>query len=78
MSKTALKICIEVLSLPRETRAEIAHRLLVSLEDERSSPEIEDAWKTEAEQRYKNVKSGKTSVRDAKRAMRDARKKLAK
>ena len=78
MSKTTLKICIEVLSLPREARAEIAHRLLVSLEDERSSPEIEDAWKTEAEQRYKNVKSGKTSVRDAKRAVRDARKKLAK
>lgn len=78
MSKTALKICIEVLSLPREARAEIAHRLLVSLEDERSSTEIEDTWKTEAEQRYKSVKSGKTSVRDAKRAMRDARKKLAK
>ena len=73
MSKTALKICIEVLSLPREARAEIAHRLLVSLEDERSSTEIEDAWKTEAEQRYKSVKSGKTSVRDAKLAMRDAR-----
>ncbi len=78
MSKTALKICIEVLSLPREARAEIAHRLLVSLEDERSSPEIEDAWKVEAERRYKNVKSGKTTVRDAKRAVREAKKKLAK
>lgn len=78
MSKTALKICIEVLSLPREARAEIAHRLLVSLEDESSSPEIEDAWKAEGERRYKNVKAGKTSVRDAKQAMRDARKKLVK
>ncbi len=78
MSKTALKICIEVLSLPRDARAEIAHRLLVSLEDERSSPGIEDAWKDEAERRYKNVKSGRTTVRDAKRAVRDAKKKLAK
>ena len=78
MSKTSLKICIEVLSLPREARAEIAHRLLVSLEDKSSSSEIEDAWKVEAERRHRNVKAGKTAVRDAKRAVRDAKKKLVK
>ena len=78
MSTTALKICVEVLSLPREARAEIAHRLLVSLEHERTSPEIEDAWKDEAERRFKRLKAGKSTTRDAKRAVSAARKKLAK
>ena len=78
MSATALKICVEVLSLPRAARAEIAHRLLVSLENDRSSTDIEDAWKDEAERRFKRLKAGKSTVRDAKRAVGEARKKLSK
>ena len=74
MSTTALKICVEALSLPRQARAELAHRLLVSLEDEPVSAEIEDAWKDAAEERFENLKKGKTTVRDAKQAVRDARK----
>ena len=78
MSTAALKICVEVLSLPREDRAEIAHRLLVSLERERTSPGIEDAWKEEAERRFRRLRSGRSSTRDAKQAVGAARKKLAK
>lgn len=78
MSKTVLKICVEALSLPRKARAEIAHRLLVSLENEHSSPNAEEAWKEEAERRFKNLKAGKSTARNGKRAVRDARKKLAK
>ena len=78
MSTTALKICVEVLSLPREARAEIAHRLLVSLERERTSPAIEDAWKEEAERRFRRLKAGKSTTRDARQAVGAARKKLAK
>jgi putative addiction module component (TIGR02574 family) len=78
MSTSALKICIEVLSLPRDARAEIAHRLLVSLEKDRSSTDIEDAWKDEAERRFKRLKAGKSSTRDAKRAVGEVRKKLSK
>jgi putative addiction module component (TIGR02574 family) len=78
MSTSALKICIEVLSLPRDARAEIAHRLLVSLEKDRSSTDIEDAWKDEAERRFKRLKAGKSTTRDAKRAVGEARKKLSK
>ena len=78
MITSALKICIEVLSLPRDARAEIAHRLLVSLEKDRSSTDIEDAWKDEAERRFKRLKAGKSTARDAKRAVGEARKKLSK
>ena len=78
MSTTALKICVEALSLPKQARAELAHRLLVSLEDEPVKPEIEDAWKETAERRFENLKKGKTTARDARQAVRDARKRLAK
>lgn len=77
MSTTALKICVEALSLPRQVRAELAHRLLVSLEDEPVKAGIEDAWKEAAEQRFEKLKKGKTTVREAKQAVRDARKRLA-
>jgi hypothetical protein len=50
MSTTTLKICVEALSLPRQARADLAHRLLVSLEEEPVKPEVEDAWKDLAEQ----------------------------
>lgn len=78
MSTTALKICVEALSLPRQARAELAHRLLVSLEDEPVKPDVEEAWKATAEQRYDKLKVGKTTARDAMQAVRDARKRLAK
>lgn len=78
MSTTTLKICVEALSLPRRERAELAHRLLVSLEDSPANAEVEDAWKSLAEERYANLKKGKTTARDAKQAVRNARKILAK
>ncbi len=78
MSTATLKICVEALSLPRQARAELAHRLLVSLEDEPVKPEVEEAWKATGEQRYEKLKVGKTTARDAKQAVRDARKRLAK
>lgn len=78
MSTTALKICVEALSLPKHARAELVHRLLVSLEDEPVKPEVEEAWKDVAEQRFENLKKGKTTARDAKQAVREARKQLAK
>ena len=51
MSTTALKICIELLSLPRDARTEIAHRLLVSLEKDKPDSKAEQAWKTEIRRR---------------------------
>ena len=78
MSITAQKICIDVLSLPRKSRAEIAHRLLVSLDEQPTTAMIEAEWKATAQRRFANVKAGKTTCRDAKEAIRDARKKFRK
>jgi putative addiction module component (TIGR02574 family) len=78
MSITAQRICIDVLSLPRKARAEIAHRLLVSLDENPASTSIEAEWKETAQRRYDNVKAGKTTCREAKDAIRDARKKFRK
>ena len=78
MSITAQKICIYVLSLPRKSRAEIAHRLLVSLDELATTPAIEAGWKATAQRRLASVKAGKTTCRDAKEAIRDARKKFRK
>jgi Putative addiction module component len=76
MSSTTQQICIEALTLPRKARAEIAHRLLLSLEDQVASPEVERLWKETARQRLARAKAGTTTWRDAKDAIRDARKRL--
>ena len=77
MSTTALKICIDTLSLPRQVRADLAHRLLVSLEEEPVKTEVETAWKDVAEKRFAKLEQGATTERDAKQAVRDARTRLA-
>ena len=72
MSKTALKICIEVLSLPRDARAEIAHRLLVSLEKDAPDSKAEKAWKAEIRRRRQQVREGRTKLIPASEVMRKA------
>lgn len=76
MTAIAKQVCIEALSLPKKARADLAHRLLVSLEDEPATPELEEAWKEVAEQRLESLVKGKTTARDAKQAVREARKRL--
>ncbi len=71
MSITAQKICIEVLSLPRQSRAEIGERLLASLED-KPDKKAEQAWNAVIRRRSAEVHSGKAKVRPAQDVMRDA------
>ena len=71
MSTAALKICIEVLSLPRDARAEIAHRLLVSLEKDKPDSKAEQAWKTEIRRR-RQVREGRSKLIPAAEVMRKA------
>jgi hypothetical protein len=78
MTAIAKQVCIEALSLPKKARADLAHRLLVSLEDEPATPGIEEAWKEAAERRLQNLRKRRTTGRDAKQAVREARKRLAK
>jgi putative addiction module component (TIGR02574 family) len=71
MSIAAQKICIEVLSLPRQSRAEIAERILASLEDKTGS-QAQKSWKAVLRRRCAEVHSGKAKVRPAGDVMRDA------
>lgn len=71
MSTMAQKICIEALSLPRKSRAEIAERILASLEEEANS-KAEKAWKAVIRRRRAEIHSGKAKVRPAEEVMRDA------
>jgi hypothetical protein len=71
MSTEAKQICIEVLSLPRKTRAEIAERILSSLED-RSSTVAEGRWRALIRQRRAEVRSGKVRLRPAAEVMQKA------
>ena len=73
MSTTTEKICIEALSLPRQARAEIAHRLLVSLEDEDfAEGEVSEAWRAEIERRRQDFREGTARPVSAEEAMRQA------
>ena len=72
MSTTTEKVCIEALSLPRSARVEIAHRLLVSLEDEDYSEEVGEAWRAEIARRRENFRTGTARPVPAEEALRQA------
>jgi putative addiction module component (TIGR02574 family) len=59
------------LSLPRQSRAEIAERILASLEDKANKP-VEKSWKAVLRRRRAEIHSGKARVRPADEVMRDA------
>lgn len=72
MSTTTEKICIEALSLPRDARAEIAHRLLTSFENEDFPDNVSDAWRMEIERRRQDFREGKANPVPAEEALRRA------
>jgi putative addiction module component (TIGR02574 family) len=72
MSTITEKVCIEALSLPRDARVEIAHRLLVSLENEDYSDEVSGAWRQEIERRRSDFREGKARPVPAEEALRQA------
>ena len=72
MSVTTEKICIEALSLPRDARLEIAHRLLTSLEDEEISDDVSEAWSGEIQRRRQDFGAGKSNAVPAAEALRRA------
>ena len=62
----------EALKLKPEARAELAEKLLRSLE-ELSDEDIQRLWAEEAVRRDAELDSGKASMRDAEDVFRDAR-----
>jgi putative addiction module component (TIGR02574 family) len=73
MSTITEKVCIEALSLPRDARAEIAHRLLTSLENEDFSDDVSEEWRKEIERRRQDFREGKANPVSAEEALRRAR-----
>jgi len=76
MSTTTEQVFIEALSLPTRQRAALVHKLLLSLEPEKGSAEIEAAWKDEAIERCRAFDTGELTERDAADVMRDAYRKV--
>jgi len=72
MSTTTETVFIEALSLPSRERAALVERLLVSLESEDASSEIEAAWKREVMERCRANDEGKLAERDSAVVLRDA------
>ncbi|HSZ56829.1 MAG TPA: addiction module protein [Tepidisphaeraceae bacterium] len=55
---TASDLFSKVMELPQLERAELAHRLLLSLEDEPIDPDAEAAWGLELETRAASLDKG--------------------
>ena len=75
MGKPKDKIEIEVMKLPPEDRAELAHRLIESLEGE-DVGDYEAEWIQEAESRYEQYRNGLVKGRPADEVFRDAKARL--
>lgn len=61
MSLTTERLLEDVLALPEDQRAELAVRLLQSL-DRETDPDAEEAWAVEVERRCAAVDAGETSL----------------
>jgi hypothetical protein len=65
----------EALKLSPEARAQLAHALLLSL-DNLSEAEIEKLWLEEAIRRDEEIEAGKVALQEAEEVFRDARPRL--
>jgi putative addiction module component (TIGR02574 family) len=75
MTSKTKQLANKALSLTPKERATLADTLLVSLDQ--PDPKIDALWKTEAEDRLKAYKSGKTKAAPLSRVLLNYRKKRA-
>ena len=75
MSTRKDELEVEVLKLPVEARAELAHRLIESLEDS-DTGDFEAEWIEEAERRYAAYRAGITMARPGEEVFRQATSRL--
>ena len=64
MSALLNKMTNEVLSLPKNDRAKLAHELIVSLDDQIDA-DVNNAWEKEINRRVKEIKEGTAKGRPA-------------
>ena len=65
MAGTFEKLKSEILTLPIEERAELAHWLIGSLDEEGPDPDATAAWDVELARRMEDIKSGKAVGKSA-------------
>ena len=72
----AQKLLEEILELPVEDQAFIAHGVEANLESKLTQEEIDQAWTKELERRVRDVREGKSKGRDAREVMAELREEL--
>jgi len=75
MARTANQIETDALKLPTRSRAQLAEKLIYSLEKGGYS-KIEKLWAKEAQKRYEAMTSGKVKGTPASKVLREIRAKL--
>jgi len=73
MTATATELMEQALGLPESERADLAHHLLLSLEEEQG---VEKAWEQEIARRVERVNNGTAKGRPAEDVLRDLRARL--
>jgi putative addiction module component (TIGR02574 family) len=73
---TAEEILNRALELPMDERADLVHKLLLSLEPEPPDPDWEAAWAEEIERRLGQLDRGEVQTRDAWEALAEIRQAL--
>ena len=75
MNARAKKVRDEALDLPKSARAQLAHDLLLSLEDEPAEEQsaVDEAWAAEIDRRVRDVKEGLVKLVPASEALRTVR-----
>lgn len=76
MSLLLQEVVNKALGLSSKERAELAHELIVSLDDV-ADKEVETAWDAEIERRVKEIKSGKAKGRSAEDMLAEIRAKYS-
>lgn len=76
MSSLLQEVASKAHNLSPSERAELAHELIVSLDDVRDK-ELEMAWDTEIERRIEEIKSGRAKGRPAEEILAEIRAKYS-
>ncbi len=75
MSSKVEKLAMELLGLPASARAELAEKLILSLDDSEDH-NVEPLWVEEAQRRLSEIHEGEVHGEPAERALRDVTEKL--
>jgi len=75
MSVTVTQLTEQALGLPENDRAELAHRLLLSL-DEVPEEGVDEAWEEEIAKRAERVRNGTAKGRPAEEVLQELRARL--